>query len=289
MVVAESDIEVVGDGAALRYRLCIDNQARNHRLRLRLPTGLRRVSALAGAQFGSIRRDPVKAGRPARPEWPVSTAPAHRWVAVANGARGLAVFTPGFFEYEWTHGGDLLITLLRAVGELSRGDLPSRPGHAGWPMATPAAQCLGEETIELGLAPIRESDLGQPGLLEAIWEDLFVSPASRWIRDSTALPVEAAPTIELEGEGLVFSSCVSGDEPGALTLRCFNANTRPVDGAWRFSAPVLRAGQGRADGTMLEQLAVDDADSNRLRFTAGKQAILTFNITLQCASQSSSR
>ena len=53
-------------------------------------------------------------------ETPVRTAPAHRFVAAANGARGLAVLAPGFFEYEWTVRGDLVLTLLRAVGELSR-------------------------------------------------------------------------------------------------------------------------------------------------------------------------
>src|SRR5207244_1035300 len=75
-------------------------------------------------------------------ETPVRTAPAHRFVAAASGPRGIALLAPGFFEYEWTPGGDLVYTLLRSVGELSRADLPTRPGHAGWPTATPLAQCL---------------------------------------------------------------------------------------------------------------------------------------------------
>src|SRR5439155_716194 len=77
----------------------------------------------------------------------------------ADGRRGLALLAPGFFEYEWTSRGDLIMTLLRAVGELSRGDLPTRPGHAGWPTATPLAQCLGPCRVELALAPVPQAEV----------------------------------------------------------------------------------------------------------------------------------
>ncbi len=277
----ESQIEIAGDSPAVRYRIRLDNQALNHRLRLRLPTGIRKAAALAGAQFGSINREPVKVSKALKAEWPVATAPAHRWVAVGKKTRGLALFAPGFFEYQWTADGDLLITLLRAVGELSKSDLPSRPGHAGWPTATPLAQCLGEETIELGVAPIREDDLGHPDRMEQIWEDLFVPPTTRWIRGSTVLPVEPGAGFELEGEGLVFSSCVGGEQAGELILRCFNHQEHSVEGVWRFTVPVVRARRIRADGVTLEQLPIDTG-SSLVRFIAGRREILTFHLTLQC-------
>ena len=46
------------------------------------------------------------------------------------------------------------MTLIRAVGDLSRNDLATRPsGHAGPPVATPAAQCLGLQRFELAFEP----------------------------------------------------------------------------------------------------------------------------------------
>ncbi len=277
-VSAGFDLEIVGDAPVVRVRLALDNQAENHRLRLRMPVGLRRLPALAGAQFGSCAREPLTRGRKgAKAEWPVATAPAHRWVAAASGDRGLAVLAPGFFEYEWTPDGDLLVTLLRAVGELSRPDLPSRPGHAGWPTATPLAQCLGRDTIELGLAPVRAADLAEPDRLERLWEDLFVPPHAYWIRDSTAGQVGAGGAVELEGHGLVFSACVSGNEPGELVLRCFNQLDLPVKGAWRFTRPVARARRIRADGTLVAQLP-SGPDPNRVDFTASECAIVTVSV-----------
>jgi 2-O-(6-phospho-alpha-D-mannosyl)-D-glycerate hydrolase len=275
---ASVDLEAVGDLSILRCRLDLDNQARDHRLRLRFPTGLRRIPALAGTQFGAVQRDPpANAGRRPKGEWPVATAPAHRWVAAARGDRGLAVFAPGFFEYEWTREGDLLVTLLRAVGELSKSDLPSRRGHAGWPTPTPLAQCLGSSILELGLAPVRAAHLASPDRLDRMWEDLFVPPLARWLRDSTAGRVRPAPTVELQGEGLVFSACMAGAEGGELVLRCYNQLDLPVNGAWQLSAPVARARRIRADGTWLHDLPLG-ADRTRVGFTASECEIVTVSV-----------
>jgi alpha-mannosidase len=279
-VSAGIELEAVGDSPILRCRLALDNQAKDHRVRLRCPTGLRRLPALAGAQFGAVLREPpAKAGQRPRGEWPVATAPAHRWVAAARGDRGLAVFAPGFFEYEWTREGDLLVTLLRAVGELSKPDLPSRPGHAGWPTPTPLAQCPGVETIELGLAPVRTADLASPDRLDRMWEDLFVPLVTRWIRDSTAGPVSLPLAVELEGEGLVFSACMAGNAPGELLLRCFNQLDLPVQGAWQFTDPVARARRIRADGTLLHDLPLE-RDQTRVGFTASECEIVTASVVL---------
>jgi alpha-mannosidase len=56
-------------------------------------------------------------------------------------------------EYEIV-GPSIAITLIRAVGDLSRNDLATRPsGHAGPPVATPGAQCLGLQQFELAFEP----------------------------------------------------------------------------------------------------------------------------------------
>src|SRR2546430_11975924 len=118
----------------VRCTLDIDKQAAWHRWRARLPVGLPGPAAVAGTAFGSVARPPIAVDPADFPlEAPVSTAPAHGFVAAASGARGLALFAPGFFEYEWTGRGDLLVTLLRQVGGRPRGDLPHRHGHSGWP------------------------------------------------------------------------------------------------------------------------------------------------------------
>ena len=168
------------DSPVLRLRYDIENHARDCRITARLPVGAR-GSALAGTALGSIRRDPVAESRPAGLEQEALTAPAHRFVLVGGQDRGLAVFAPGFFEYEWSDDGELAFTLFRAIGELSRDDLLERPGHAAWPMATPLAEEQGHHTIHLAVVPASGKGSADPIRLERQWEEIYLPLQSIFI------------------------------------------------------------------------------------------------------------
>jgi mannosylglycerate hydrolase len=229
-------------------RLELDNRATDHRLRLRIPTGLAGEELLAGAQFGALRRAPLRFDPRDYPdETPVATAPVHRFAAAGRGRRGLALLLPGFGEVEWETGGDLLLTLLRAVGSLSRNDLPARPGHAGWPEPTPLAQCLGRQVIDLALVPVDQGALERPERLVELWEEAFLPVQVFWLPDATDLSL-SNDSIALEGEGLVCSA-VKPAERGSdgIVLRCYNVRAKPVAGRWRFGRPRERAWRARAD------------------------------------------
>ena len=70
----------------------------------------------------------------------------------------MALISDGLGEYEVLDDGAIAVTLVRGVGALSRNDLPERPGHAGWPVPTPAAQCLGRYRAEFALLPHGTND-----------------------------------------------------------------------------------------------------------------------------------
>lgn len=166
-------LALYADAPLLRLRIELDNQAADHRLRLRFPLGAQ-AEAVAGTAFGVERRTPLVPQRRPNPlEQESATAPAHRFVAAADAERGLAIFAPGCFEYEWTESGELIVTLLRSVGALTRADLPERPGNAGWPLAVPEAEERGRHVIDLALAPLTAGD-GAPERLERWWEEAFL-------------------------------------------------------------------------------------------------------------------
>ncbi len=167
------------DGEPLvRLRLDLDHQAVNHRLRAWFPTGLP-GRVIAGLQVGQEERLPGAAESTAI-EMIEPTFPAHRFVAASRGTRGLGVFLPGFFEAEWTEDGEIGVTVLRAVGQLSRGDLTARPGHAGWPTPTPEAQCLGPQHLACVVAPLRDPEL-RPKRLDRIWERAMLPVRTMWM------------------------------------------------------------------------------------------------------------
>ncbi len=262
----------------LRCTIELENAAGDHRLRLRVPTGQAGSDAVAGGPFGPVRRAARResTSRYSR-ELPVATAPAHRFVASAGSGGGLAILAPGFFEYEHDSAGDLVVTLLRCVGQLSREDLPTRPGHAGWPTATPGAQCVGRERLQLALAPVTAEDLELGAPLAGLWEDAFLPPRAIWLRLATALDLPATD-LRLEGQGLVFSSLKPAAASDGIVLRCYNATGSEVAGRVELGTPVATAARVRADERDPRPLPLG-ARRSSVRFDAGPHEIVTLLLT----------
>jgi 2-O-(6-phospho-alpha-D-mannosyl)-D-glycerate hydrolase len=262
-------VMLYADSPVVRCIFDLDNQATYHRLRARLPTGFT-GGVVAGMQFGRADRAATSAAVASGLEAPVRTAPAHRFVAARGEGRGLALLAPGFFEYEYTPRGDLLFTLLRAVGALSRNDLPLRPGHAAWPTPTPGAQCPGRTQVELALAPLQESEFP-----ETMWEHVFTPIRGAWIRDAVDLTLPTGG-VTLEGVGLVWSALKPSTEgaDSGMVLRCYNPDTRAVAGAWRLGVPVHAAFRTRLDEREPVPLVLEDG-GRVVRFTAGPGEIVT--------------
>jgi 2-O-(6-phospho-alpha-D-mannosyl)-D-glycerate hydrolase len=272
-------VSLYAGSPAVRCTLEIHNQASDHRLRLRAPTGLQRGNAVAGTQFGFIERAPLDGSRQKYSrETPVPTAPAHRYVARAMRSRGVALLAPGFFEYELDRRGDLLLTLLRSVGQLSRADLSTRQGHAGWPVQTPEAQCHGMERVQLAFAPVTQSQLEKGSVLPELWEDVFLPVQAVWLRQASPLSVEPFD-VRLEGDGLVFSGLKPAERGNDMVLRCYNATGTPTVGTWHFSIPVTGARRARADEHPLHEIRLGEA-GRIVPFHAAPHEIVTIMVAL---------
>ena len=237
---------------ALRCTLEIDNQATDQRIRLRCAAGGAIHATVAGAAFGTERRPATHQTRRYSRESPVATAPAHRFVAAQGRTSSLVLLAPGFFEYE-ADGASLLLTVLRAVGQLSRDDLPTRPGHAGWPTATPEAQCLGRERLQFGVACVPAGT--HPAQVTRTWEDLFLPPRAAWFRQSLGLD-QARLDLRLSGGELTFSALKPAVDGDGIVLRCYNAGDRRAEGAVSFGAAVRKVVRVAADERALEELTL---------------------------------
>jgi hypothetical protein len=122
----------------------IDNERPDHRLRLAVGLDVDATGSIAGSPFELVRRPLRSEGgdvESASPTWPA------RHVVLVG---GVAALHEGVVEYEAT-GPELLLTLLRCVGTISRQRLATRPWAAGPDVPTPEAQMLGTTTFRIGL------------------------------------------------------------------------------------------------------------------------------------------
>jgi mannosylglycerate hydrolase len=242
------------DSHAADLRVEVDNRARDHRLRLCFPSGLAVNESMAGGHYDVVRR-PIDL--PATEGWaqpPVAARHQRGFVDLSDGQVGLAVFNRGLPEYEILRDGSntIAVTLLRCVGAISRGDLLTRPGHAGVPVPTPEAQCLDQYAFELALRPHagdwetilpeavafqaplyeRRADETEGYLPHEVWAenspDELTGPATLKPVDLTGpLPSELS-FVTLEPAALVLSAVKRAEREDALIVRCYNPSAEPV-------------------------------------------------------------
>jgi alpha-mannosidase len=158
------------------------------------------------------------------------------------------------------------------VGELSRNDLPERPGHAGWPAHVPAAQSPGPFRASFALLlHAGDRTLDTVDAIERAADEFLLPLRGRSLRSALAIP---SPTrgIELSGAGLAFSACKPSDDGGWTVLRCLNLTGETRDAEWIVGWPIEEARLSRFDERPVEPLPFE---GSRVRCSVGPHAVTT--------------
>jgi hypothetical protein len=206
----------------------VDNTARDHRLRahVRAPFAASRFEVESAFEIAERPIAPERAsfGSENPAEFPTGATPQRGFATIADGARALSVANRGCAEVEAVRepGGtsSLALTLLRAVGWLSRGDLGQRRMHAGPALATPGAQVQGPQRVEFCFWMHRDGDPQRCADAHR-----YVAPAGLFAVEGGAdAPLrDGARLLEIDDPALV----VSAIEPRAQStplIRLYNAS-----------------------------------------------------------------
>jgi len=260
----------------VRIHVTGDNSRGNHKLRLTLRTDVATQEVFADAAFGVVRREPLTISpAEASIEQAPTCAPLHRYVSVFGRGKGATIYSDGLAEYEAAGDDGVAVTLVRAVGDLSRNDLPERPGHAGWPTPTPDAQCLGPFETRLGLLLHGPRDGGSTGLIEQSADDVLLPLTGSTLRSAIHVH-ESTPGVELHGDGLAFSACKDAEESEDVVLRCVNLLDVQQTGAWTCGFSIAAARRGRLDEQPGEPLTIR---GSRIEFAAAPREVVTILVT----------
>ena len=258
---------------SLEVRLSLDNQCRNHRLRVLFPTGIQADASYAEAPFDVVRRAIARDERNAYRHFPELTFPMVRFAGVSDGARNFAVLSGGLKEYEAFDDADrtFALTIFRAYENFlcTSGDfdLEHRPGDL--------SQSIGRHTCEYRIFT------GQPGAeYEALFAEADAMHAPMVVAETKArrgdLPMEKS-FAALDNPDLVLSGIKKAARNEAAIVRLFNPGDKPQSGTLTFAATVCNAlytdfNEQPADGC-------PQFTGNRVSFSAGPKKIVTLAVS----------
>jgi mannosylglycerate hydrolase len=217
-------VTLAADSPRLDLELEVDNQSTDHRLRVHLPLPFAPAESAADTPFHVTRRPVLASHRdPGAPEDELPTYPMRSFVDVGDGRVGLAVITDGLHEYEVLPppANELAITVLRAVGWLSRDDLATRTGHAGPELPTPGAQVLGPHQVRTSLF-FHGGDWEQAGVWRCAESALVPLQLGHGRRTTST-----TRRIELSPESIQMTACIPGQD--GYRLRILNASERSTE------------------------------------------------------------
>jgi alpha-mannosidase len=197
----------------VRLEVSFDNRVLDHRLRLHVPCARATPVSRACGQFAVTERGRHPEAGPVG-EVPIATYPASSFVD----AGGAAVLLAGPTEYELlTEPDELAMTIMRAVGFLSRNANAFRDEPAGPNLPTPLGQSPGRHTVRMGVLPHsgdwREAELAR------LAEEFALHPV---VRAGSGRADGDLPTprhgLEVAGDGVQLSAVVAGPD-GSIDVR----------------------------------------------------------------------
>ena len=199
-VLVTTRVELHQDEPFARLHLSWENRSSDHRLRLHVPLGRPSTRSDAEGQFAVVERGMSPEAGSAG-EYPIPTYPASGFVD----AGGAAVLLTRAVEFELLAGGELALTVLRAIGLLSRNVHPYRDEPAGPQLETPTAQCLGPAEVSLAVMPHDGSwhDADLVAAVERYRHPMVYRPGTGPGGDVLPSPVVG---LSVQGRGVVMTS-----------------------------------------------------------------------------------
>ena len=269
----------------IEFRTEIDNMIQDHRLRVVFPTPLITDKISVESKFDVIDRPLVFPPAPHWSQQPLNTRAQDHFASFSNGAHGASFLNKGLPEYEaeiGENGVSYHLTLLRAVGWLSRADLLTRRDNAGPSLQTPEAQCPGRLMFEYALV-IHRGNWEEAHIAREAYD--YTTPILSYsfyhqVRDwkgESRFPEEAG-LIQLKPEALVLTCLKKAEKRGSLVLRLYNPGTIKLKGTLDFAFDIKEAFRIRLDETRLAPLPI--AHKHIVSFLIRPREIVTLETVL---------
>lgn len=226
------NVQLNSESPVIDLEINVDNQAKDHRLRILVPQNKTAEKSISDIQFGTLERDVYDKALDVWQEenWderPDTIFPFLNFVHT-NAEDGLAVLTNSVREFQIVDGQNaydtIAITLFRSYGRQGRPDLLRRPGRSsGTNTPTPDAQLIGKQTYQLALT----SELNNIENIAKSYTTPIVhyafDPGEDLMLNATRVKApQKFSLLETKNSAIVISSLKKMEQGKELCLRLYN-------------------------------------------------------------------
>ncbi|MBN1331040.1 MAG: hypothetical protein JXA54_16325 [Candidatus Heimdallarchaeota archaeon] len=215
------------DNSRIDISTILTNTAKDHRLRICFELPFKSNETITSTHFGYIKRkgDPLMLEDYV--ELPSGIQAQKRFIRIEDKAQSSAftLFNKGLPEVELVESSRVALTLIRAIGFLSRQDFPERPMHAGPFMETPGAQELNKTYTFNYSIETHTKDLAINETLNQA--ESFTLPAITYtLTDNDLVKKLTKPLIQFEESKIKLSSMrIRNNELQMLVYNLDDSNT----------------------------------------------------------------
>jgi len=258
----------------IKFRVIVENNSEDHRLRVKIPTGRKTEYAYADTHFYVIKRphQPISSGEGWMEE-PPRTHPMISWVDVSDENGGVALFTKGLHEYETViENGQvsILLTLLRAVGWLSKSDLKTRKGGAGPDIAVSDAQCKRRLTFEYALY-LHDGDWERGEVYKYAQE--YTTPLlGTAFRQYTAKMPSNLSFFLVEPTELLISALKPTEDGKGIAIRFYNVTGKTVKGTVKYAFNPKKVYWSKMNEKKIEEIEISNG---KMEIEVGAHKVVT--------------
>lgn len=261
------------EAKALKVKVQIDNKARDHWLRVNLPTGIDTDVTLADSHFDIVKRSISLPDSTGWVERARGTHPLRTFVAMSDDKNGIGLMTKGIFEYEAFNDIDrtLALTLIRAcriklaVSEEKQTELYDT-----------GIQCPGQQEFEYSIF-FFQGDWQQAELVNRAAE--YYVPVRSVVsgRGKGNLPLESS-LFKIDNRN-IHVSCIKKAENGEeIIIRLFNPLKNAEEITLEFDKPIKTVFLCNMNEEKIKKLSFDNSI---FKYMIPSKKILTFCIVLK--------
>ncbi|MGX7245013.1 alpha-mannosidase [Enterococcus quebecensis] len=211
----ETLVTMEKNSTGLKFETTLDNQMKDHRLRMLFPTGLQADTHEADSIYEVVKR-PNQVSQ----SWENPTNPQHQhaFVNIHDEKGGITVSNFGLNEYEiLPESNTIALTLLRSVGEM---------GDWGY-FPTPEAQCLGEHTFNYGI-DFHGAGVERYATYQRAYAAQIPFSIKQTTRHSGQLKAQDA-YLTVEGNTFAITAVKNSENNQCLVVRGFNMSEEAED------------------------------------------------------------